>query len=106
MKESAEELETKLKNKKEIQKIRGIFDELECPVCGGTGIEANIQVHPNEAWSYGSATAKCRHCGMFSHEEQIDGYRAYHWKFDGSSELEVLRELLDKVAPYFYRKGV
>lgn len=36
----------------------------------------------------------------FDYERHISGYDAYHWKFDGSSELEMLRELIEQTANY------
>ena len=50
--------------------------------------------------SYGYATVRCCHCGIFNYERHISGYDAYHWNFDGNSELEMLRELRVKTEKY------
>ena len=86
-------LEAKLNRAKEIQRIKDLFAEARCPVCGEQSIKPEITVHQNEALSFGCATVRCRCCGMFNYERRISGYDAYHWKFDGSSQLEMLREL-------------
>lgn len=98
--ESPEILETKLTRAKEIQKIKDFFFEARCPVCGHKGINIDIAVRQNEALSYGYATARCCQCGIFNYEKHISGYDAYHWNFDGSSELEMLRELLYETEKY------
>lgn len=86
-------LEAKLNRAKEIQKIYDFFFEARCPVCGHKGINIDIAVRQNEAMSYGYATVRCCQCGIFNYERRISGNDAYHWKFDGSSKLEMLREL-------------
>ena len=98
--ESPEILEAKLSRAKEIQKIENFFAESRCPICGEQSIKPEITVHQNEALSCGCATVRCRCCGMFNYERNISGYNAYHWKFDGSSELEMLRELRAKTEKY------
>lgn len=87
------EIKLKLNQAKEIQKIKDFFFEARCPVCGHKGINIDIAVHQNEAMSYGYATVRCCQCGIFNYKKRISGYDAYHWVWDGSSELEMLREL-------------
>lgn len=98
--ESIEILEAKLSRAKEIQRIKDLFAGARCPICGEQSIKPEITVHQNEAMSFGCATVRCRCCGMFYYERRISGYDAYHWKFDGSSELEMLRELIEQTANY------
>ena len=98
--ESPEILEAKMSRAKEIQRIKDLFAGARCPICGEQTIKPEITVHQNEALSYGCATVRCRSCGMFNYERHISGYDAYHWKFDGSSELEMFRELIEKTANY------
>lgn len=98
--ESPEILEAKLSRAKEMQRIKDLFAGARCPVCGEQAIKPEITVHQNEALSCGCATVRCRSCGMFNYERHISGYDAYHWKFDGSSELEMLRELIGQTANY------
>lgn len=98
--ESPEILEAKLARAKEIQKIKDFFFEARCPVCGHKGINIDIAVHQNEAMSYGYATVRCCQCGTFNYERRIGGYEAYHWNYDGSSKLEILRELKDRTEKY------
>lgn len=98
--ESPEILEAKLIRAKEIQKIKDFFAESRCPVCGEKAIKVNIRVESAESAGFGFANVKCSHCELFNYRKPISGYVVYHWKFDGSSELEMLRELRVKTEKY------
>ena len=98
--ESVNELEKKLSIAREIEKIKNIFNNAQCPVCGCTGIEVKITISGAESMIHGYAVVKCKHCEIFNYERKINGYDAYHWNYNGSSELSMLQELLDKVRPY------
>lgn len=93
-------LEARLNRAKEIQRIKDLFAGARCPICGEQSIKPEITVHQNGALSYGCAMVRCRCCGMFNYERHINGYDAYHWNFDGSSELNMLRELIEQTANY------
>lgn len=49
---------------------------------------------------YGEAVVKCSKCEMFSYKRNINGYDSYHWSYDGSSELSMLKELKNATAKY------
>lgn len=103
--ESIGELEKKLSIAREIEKIKNTLNNAKCPVCGCTGIHADITISGAEAMIHGYAVVKCKHCGIFNHGREINGYDAYHWNYNGSSELMILQELLDKVRPYLKIKN-
>lgn len=98
--ESPNILEKKLERAKEIQKINDFFAEARCPVCGNKGIETDIKIKSADSIGYGFAIVRCCHCGMFYYERRISGYDAYHWKFDGSYELEMLKDLKNRTEKY------
>ena len=50
--------------------------------------------------SHGEASVKCAECGMFNYKRHINGYESYHWNHDGSSELNMLKELKSSTFKY------
>lgn len=98
--ESVEVLEKKLEIAKEIQSIKDSFSNSKCPVCGSKSIEANISIKGSEAMCYGKASVKCTKCGMFNYKRDINGYDAYHWNYNGTSELSMLQELKSATIKY------
>lgn len=98
--ESVEELERKLEIAKQIKEINDFFSNSKCPVCGAQSIKPKIFVKTDEAMSYGFASVECTKCGMFKHERDINGYDAYHWNYNGSSELSMLQELKSATIKY------
>lgn len=98
--ESVKELEKRLAIAQDIEKIKNIFDNAQCPVCGGTGIQVDIMISGAESMVHGCAVVKCKHCELFNYKREINGYDAYHWNYNGSSEISMLQELLNKVMPY------
>lgn len=102
MSERVEQLEHRLRIAKQIKEINTFFSEARCPVCGSRSIETNISIKGSEAMCYGKASVRCSKCGMFSYNRDINGYDAYHWNYDGSSELSMLEEL--KMATIRYLK--
>lgn len=102
MNESVEEIERRLKIAKQIKEINNFFSEAKCPVCGSMSIETNISIKGSESMCYGKASVKCSKCGMFSYNRDINSYDAYHWNYNGISELSILQEL--KMATIGYLK--
>ena len=100
MNESVEQLEQKLKIAKQIKDVNDFFDNSKCPICGTQSIRPKIFVKTDEAMSYGFASVKCTKCGLFNYERGINGYDAYHWNYNGSSELSMLEELKMKTMKY------
>ena len=98
--ESIAELKRKLGIAEKIALVQNYFDSARCPICGNTGIKVTITVYGAEAYMSGCAAVKCEHCGMFNYERKINGYDAYHWNYNGSSKLNMLRELQNKVRMY------
>lgn len=95
-----ERLERKLEITRQIRDIKKYFAESRCPVCGSQSIEENIQIIGSEAMSHGEASVKCAECGMFNYKRHINGYESYHWNHDGSSELNMLKELKSSTFKY------
>ena len=98
--ETVNELKRKLSVAEKIEGARRYFGSARCPVCGNKGIKVTITITGAEATVSGCAVVKCEHCGMFNYERKINGYDAYHWNYDGSSELNMLLELRNKVGMY------
>lgn len=100
MTESVEQIERKLKIAKQIKEINNFFANSKCPVCGNKSIETDISIKGSEAMCYGESSVKCTKCGMFNYKHDINGYDAYHWNYNGTSELSMLQELKNATIKY------
>lgn len=98
--ESVEVLENKLKIAKKIKEINDFFDNAKCPVCGSKSIKTDIRIIGAEDMCYGEAVVQCTKCGMFKYKRDINGYEAYHWNYNGTSELNMLQELKNRTEQY------
>lgn len=95
-----ERLERELKIAKDIQEIHDFFSESRCPVCGNKSIKASISISGGESMMSGLGSVECDSCRMFVCKEPINGYDAYHWRSDGTSELDMLRTLRRRTEQY------
>lgn len=98
--ESVEVLKRKLEIAKEAQAINCFFSESKCPVCGNNSIEVEIIAKPSDYNGFAYGRVECKNCGMFSYTHELNSYDAYHWNFDGTSELNMLRTLKYKTERY------
>ena len=46
------------------------------------------------------AEIKCKSCRMFSRKVEKDCYESYHWKYDGSDEINLKEEVWYAVKRY------
>jgi hypothetical protein len=97
--ESSADLKNKLKIAEKIESIENKINQSKCPVCGGN-LKYKTGISTNECYSYAYGKIFCTCCNTFSDVVERNSYEAYHWNFDGSSELELLEDTFNKVKNY------
>ena len=93
----------RLKEKLAIAESRATLDkeiqQSRCPICGSK-LEYEIANSINECYSYAICKIHCVGCHKFVSESELSSTEAYHWKTDGSSELNLLRKCFGEIKSY------
>lgn len=82
------------------EKLNEEIASAKCPICGGD-LEMNFHQGGGDSivipfW----AEIKCKSCGMFSKKVERNSYDSYHWKYDGSDEINLKEEVWYAVKRY------
>ena len=94
--ENSKDLRCKLKIAERSEEIISEIEKSRCPVCGGK-LKYESRVEPSDYHSYAYGKIFCTRCNTFSIKTEKKSYEAYHWLFDGSSDLTLLEETFSKL---------
>ena len=98
-----EQLQRQIKYLEQNEQIDKEIEQSRCPICGG---KLELVIHRGGGDSIVTpfvGIVRCTRCDMFEKRIERTAHESYHWKYDGSDEIALKREVWSLVKRYIKR---